>query len=59
MPDLLQPWVIKSALIISALVLVDVVLCMVCARLERRKGAAQERIRAKPFANRSSLHGES
>ena len=35
----LPPWVIKSALIISALVLIDAVLCIVCARMERRAGA--------------------
>ena len=52
MLDLLQPWVIKSTLIISALVLVDVVLCMLCARLERRKEAAHERTPATPSETR-------
>jgi hypothetical protein len=36
MQDLLQPWVIKSALVISALALIDVFLYMVCVRVERR-----------------------
>lgn len=53
MLDLLQPWVIKSTLIISALVIADVVLYMVCARLERRNGAADERTRATPSATSS------
>jgi hypothetical protein len=38
MPDLLQPWVIKSILVISALAVFDVLLYMLCTRLERRSG---------------------
>ena len=41
MLELLQPWVIKSALIISALALVDVFLYMVCVRVERRERVRQ------------------
>lgn len=37
MLELLQPWVIKSTLVISALALIDVFLYMVCVRVERRK----------------------
>jgi len=36
MQDLLQPWVIKSTLVISALAVIDVFLYMVCVRVERR-----------------------
>jgi hypothetical protein len=37
MLDMLQPWVIKSTLVISALALVNVALYMARVRLERRE----------------------
>ena len=37
MPDMLQPWVIKSTLVISALALINVGLYMARVRLERRQ----------------------
>jgi len=39
MLDLLQPWVVKSLVVISALALLDVLLYMLCVRLERRQSA--------------------
>lgn len=46
MLDLLQPWVIKSTLVISALTLFNVVLYIACAWLERREYLETERLRA-------------
>lgn len=43
MLDLLPPWVIKSTLVISALTLVNVVLYMLCARMERREYVQTDR----------------
>ena len=36
MLDLLPPWAIKAILVISGLVLLDVLLYMLCVRVERR-----------------------
>ena len=36
MLDLLPPWVIRAAIVITGLALFDVLLYMLCARMERR-----------------------
>jgi hypothetical protein len=36
MLDLLPPWALKATVLISALVLLDVLLYMLCVRVERR-----------------------
>jgi hypothetical protein len=37
MLDALEPWMIRSAVLISALFLFDAALYLICARLERRQ----------------------